>query len=169
MRRIQDLRAGNYEVKIIDYGIACELQHGSFKSEQCGTLELAAPEVFESKYDHRVDVWGVGLIAYMLYHSDYMFEDIEQTEWCLSNLNCSIEFIKFIQEVVQSDMNNRPFPDQLKINPYFSVDLSSVQTISQYMPWMHKGLACLKSKSGQVYSEYDPQLWFYSNWSHNFD
>ena len=77
IRRIQDLSDGSYEVKLIDYGLACELDHGQFKTTKCGTLDLAAPEVLNSKYDHRVDVWGVGLIAYMLYHSEYMFQDYE--------------------------------------------------------------------------------------------
>ena len=100
MQAIQNLKAGDFEVKIIDFGIACELKHGKFMKQQCGTLELAAPEVLSSKYDHRIDVWGVGLIAYMLYQQEYMFDDPDQTEWRLSNLNCSIDFLKFIHELV---------------------------------------------------------------------
>ena len=53
-------------------------------------------------------------------------------------------------------MNNRPFPDQLKRNPYFSVDLTEVKTIGQYMPRMQKNLACLKSRAGQVGNEEEP-------------
>ena len=123
MSKIQNLNAGSFEVRIIDYGIACELEHGSFKTRQCGTLEVAAPEVWNSKYDHRADVWGVGLIAYMLHHSEYMFDDQQQTEWCLSNLNCSVHFLKFIHDLVQVDMRTRPFPDRLKSNLYFGIEL----------------------------------------------
>jgi len=88
----------------------------------------------------------------------------------MSNLNCSIDFVKFIHEVVQCDKDRRPFPDQLKKNPYFSVDLKKVQTIEYLMPALQKNrLACRKSKSGQVYSEYTPQLWFDSINAGNFD
>ena len=81
-------------------------------------------------------MWGVGLIAYMLFHSDYMFSDHDQTEWCLNDLNCSIDFLKFMHELVQRDKSKRPFPDQLNMNPYFSVDLKKVITIEKVMPRM---------------------------------
>ena len=47
----------------------------------------------------------------------------------MSNLNCSVDLLKFIHEVVQRDKEKRPSPDQLIENPYFSVDLSRAETI----------------------------------------
>ena len=44
----------------------------------CGTLEFIAPEVVDSGFDHRVDVWGVGLIFYMLLTLKYAFINLDE-------------------------------------------------------------------------------------------
>ena len=73
-KRIEDLMAVDFEVRIIDYGLSCILPRGELTSTPCGTLEVIAPEVLESDSDHRVDVWGLGLVCYMLFTADCMFK-----------------------------------------------------------------------------------------------
>lgn len=59
--------SGGEQLKIIDFGLACRFQQGSPKMiGHCGTLEYIAPEVFAGSYDEKVDVWSLGVIAYML-------------------------------------------------------------------------------------------------------
>ena len=74
IQRIQDLTDGNFSVKIIDYGLACILEYGEFATTPCGTLEVIAPEALAAGSDHRVDVWGLGIIAYMLLTREGMFD-----------------------------------------------------------------------------------------------
>ena len=68
-KKIEDLSDGNFEVKIIDYGLARLLDHGKYDNNPCGTIEVIAPEVLRNKSDLRVDVWGIGLISYMMFTS----------------------------------------------------------------------------------------------------
>ena len=69
----------------------------------CGTLNLIAPEQLKPGYDHRVDVWSLGLIAYMLLTTKFMFpshEHLKDGSWSLTNFNCSVELLKFISDTV---------------------------------------------------------------------
>ena len=83
-------------------------------------------------YDSRVDVWGLGLITYMLLTARMMFQSEEQLKkgtWQLTNLDCSAELVRFISETVVYDREKRPFPDKVKDHPYFSVDVDKAPTI----------------------------------------
>ena len=53
-------------MRISNFGLSCQLENGREADTVCGTIEAIAPETFESTYDHRVDVWGVGAIFYTL-------------------------------------------------------------------------------------------------------
>ena len=35
-------------------------------AERCGTVSFLAPEVIKQDYAHECDVWGVGVMAYLL-------------------------------------------------------------------------------------------------------
>lgn len=65
-------------MKIIDYGLSKLLYNGMLADTPHGTIELIAPEVLDAGYDHRVDVWGVGVMFYMLIALDYMFDTKNQ-------------------------------------------------------------------------------------------
>ena len=130
--RIQDLTKGDFQVKIIDYGLALHVEPGHLGLTPCGTVNLIAPEQFESGYDSRVDVWGLGLITYMLLTGRLMFQSAEELKkgtWPLTNLDCSVELVRFISETVVYDREKRPFPDKVKDHPYFSVDVDKAPKI----------------------------------------
>ena len=53
---------------IIDLGVAITLSYGQMSNEPLGTLEYISPEIFTRKpYDHKVDVWSLGIILYILF------------------------------------------------------------------------------------------------------
>lgn len=61
------------EVRLVDFGSACELQMipghpGAFRflKEKAGSLHVMAPEVVRGKYGPKADVWSLGCVAYML-------------------------------------------------------------------------------------------------------
>lgn len=63
----------NSEVKLVDFGSACELETipkhpGAFKflKEKTGSLYVMAPEILRGRYGPKVDVWSIGIVAYTL-------------------------------------------------------------------------------------------------------
>ena len=81
----------------------------------CGTIEVIAPEALQPGYDHRVDVWGVGVIFYQLLTSASLFNSIEELQsgrWSIpTDFRYSIEALKFLNEILTWDRDLRPFPD----------------------------------------------------------
>ena len=59
---------------IIDLGVAITLPYDQKSNEPLGTLEFISPEVFTHKpYDHRVDIWSIGIILYILITTGRMY------------------------------------------------------------------------------------------------
>jgi tRNA A-37 threonylcarbamoyl transferase component Bud32 len=53
--------------KIIDFGLSCMLGPGQFSQEAVGTLKYASPELISRiPYRETPDVWGIGVILYIL-------------------------------------------------------------------------------------------------------
>ena len=64
----------NLNPKLCDFGWSTitDEQWSTF----CGTLEYIAPEMFENqKYSFSVDIWGLGIILYELFHKKSPFKD----------------------------------------------------------------------------------------------
>ena len=58
---------------IADFGISCLLKNQGLAHTVCGTIEVIAPEALYPGFDQRVDVWGVGVIFYMLLTASNLF------------------------------------------------------------------------------------------------
>lgn len=54
------------DIKVADFGNACELNTGKGLEGCFGSLYYLAPEVFDGKYNEKVDIWSCGIIAYVL-------------------------------------------------------------------------------------------------------
>ncbi len=61
----QDL--DNHNIKITDFGFACFFNPHEGLNDVLGSPLYMAPEIVAEKtYDNRVDIWSVGVIAYIL-------------------------------------------------------------------------------------------------------
>uniref|UniRef100_A0A7S1CLD5 Calcium-dependent protein kinase 1 n=1 Tax=Bicosoecida sp. CB-2014 TaxID=1486930 RepID=A0A7S1CLD5_9STRA len=54
------------ELKVIDFGLSRFVKPGEIMHARVGTPYYIAPEVLEKHYDHRCDLWSVGVIMYIL-------------------------------------------------------------------------------------------------------
>ena len=67
------------KIKIGDFGISKKFEKPKqYASTQKGTINYMAPEMFEKRYNNKVDIWALGCIIYELCTLQYCFgEDIE--------------------------------------------------------------------------------------------
>ncbi len=67
-------------LKIGDFGLAAQLPPKTRRRTVCGTPNYMAPEIFTSNdgYSFEVDVWSLGIIAFLLLCGRFPFEDRSQ-------------------------------------------------------------------------------------------
>ncbi len=77
-------KSDNAELKMIDFGFAYEVENGrEGMFEQIGTPSYMAPELWsdtEQEYDSSVDMWAIGVVAYMLLSGTRPFHSGDQRE-----------------------------------------------------------------------------------------
>lgn len=62
------------DVKIVDFGLARIFTPGELADDSVGTLCYAAPEILlGNKYDKMVDIWSLGVLAYLLLAGELPF------------------------------------------------------------------------------------------------
>jgi len=54
------------ELKLIDFGLSKHFKFGDVQTQAVGTPYTVAPEVISGKYDERCDIWGIGVLTYLL-------------------------------------------------------------------------------------------------------
>lgn len=62
------------DIKIIDFGMATYYDPEELIEISCGTLPYKAPELHRhDKYDEKVDIWAIGVIAFILMYGKMPF------------------------------------------------------------------------------------------------
>jgi len=59
-------RTDDAQVKIIDFGLSTHAKRSSIMHQQVGTIYYVAPEVLSGSYNEKVDIWSIGVVAYVL-------------------------------------------------------------------------------------------------------
>jgi len=64
------------DIKLVDFGLSKIIGPNSFCNEPFGTLSYVAPEVLlEKPYNKAVDLWGIGILAYLMLTASLPFDD----------------------------------------------------------------------------------------------
>eukprot|EP00924_Labyrinthula_sp_SR-Ha-C_P015106 snap_masked-scaffold_9-processed-gene-8.48-mRNA-1 protein AED:0.45 eAED:0.60 QI:0/-1/0/1/-1/1/1/0/276 len=86
------------EVKLIDFGLARVVNEKTKLNDYCGSKYYIAPEVIKCRidksvsYSFPVDIWGAGVITYLLLNQKAPFEE---TELCSCEKATLIHHVKF--------------------------------------------------------------------------
>ena len=71
----------NYDIKLADFGLAMILGPNEKSTQPFGTVSYVAPEVLKSvPYDKSVDIWGIGILSYLLLFGKLPFDDPDEDE-----------------------------------------------------------------------------------------
>ena len=71
---------GRNKIKLIDFGFATYAKNDEFMTEQIGTPNYSAPEIFEDKpYTNKVDIWATGIVLYNMINGMQPFSSNEKT------------------------------------------------------------------------------------------
>jgi serine/threonine-protein kinase len=82
-------------VKLLDFGVAKAAQSSSLAQTHMGELKgklgYMAPEILrEAKYDHRADLFSVGVVLYELLVNDRLFKGTTHASMLAMNLGCVV-------------------------------------------------------------------------------
>eukprot|EP00940_MAST-03C_sp_MAST-3C-sp2_P003402 g3402.t1 len=71
-------------IKLIDFGFSRFLSNGEQTCSFVGTSSYAAPEILMSKdYDHKVDVWSLGVLSFVLLSGKFPFDSYLDPVQCV--------------------------------------------------------------------------------------
>jgi calcium-dependent protein kinase len=73
-----DLLDSGFRVVLTDLGLARRLEPGRFLSAQVGTRKYWAPEIYDNKYKHVVDVFALGVLLFFMATAFYPYADEDE-------------------------------------------------------------------------------------------
>lgn len=86
------------KIKLIDFGFACSYEDGEKMTQQLGTPQYAAPEIFEEKpYTSKIDMWSTGIVLYNMINGTQPFANGANNDTIKDQvLNKEINFSGFV-------------------------------------------------------------------------
>jgi len=128
-----DIRDPSCRVVLGDLGLARRLKHGRLLSSQVGTRKYWAPELYEKRYWHVVDVFALGVLLFLAICSVYPFYDEEQTrkrdvfaEGAVPVDGLRSAAVDFMRRCLEKDPSQRPTAAQLAKHHWFSDEDSEI-------------------------------------------
>ncbi len=77
-----------FNVKICDFGWACEIEEGESRDSICGTYEYMSPEiVYQQDHNNKADIWSLGILLYEMLngHPPFQAETMKDIQREFSN------------------------------------------------------------------------------------
>eukprot|EP01083_Nonionella_stella_P057096 150025_1 len=159
------------EIKISDFGLSRLVGNASFMKTLCGTPQYVAPEVLnnaatDSTYTHKVDLWSLGVILYVMLSGTIPFPSESPDSTMLKNVmhgkfsfpetsfeGVSHSAIDLIKCLMNADPKERICGDELAKHPWLQKDCSFTKSKSNKRVRddkridKHSALSTKKSKS----------------------
>uniref|UniRef100_A0A7S4RYG1 Protein kinase domain-containing protein n=1 Tax=Alexandrium monilatum TaxID=311494 RepID=A0A7S4RYG1_9DINO len=119
-----DVRDPRCRVVLGDLGLARRLERGRFLCAQVGTRKYWAPELYDKRYSHVVDVFALGVLFFLMVSSQYPFFDEQQTrqrdvfaERLLPG-SLSPSALGVLRTMLEKDPSRRPPAAELAAHPW---------------------------------------------------
>lgn len=85
---------GEHEIRIADFGLACELLPNTLNYQKCGTPSYIAPEVLAGTgYTTKSDLFGVGSVMYNLITGKFLFHSNNVKDLLTLNRDCDLTHV----------------------------------------------------------------------------
>jgi len=119
-------------VKIIDWGLSASFDE--FPDHAIGSVLYMAPEVVRGDFNHKADLWSVGVVMYSIVAGVFPFDSDSQREIVRQIMksdpsyteeewtSMSDESIRFILSILTRMTGARPEAESLLVDPWFSKD-----------------------------------------------
>ena len=117
-------------IKVINFNRAVRFKHGQRFSERMSSSHFQAPEMIKGKYNSKVDVWAVGITAFILLIgkppfdgscSDHIASEIltkEITDDVAKGYDVSADALDFLKLILTKSKTKRPKADELLKHPW---------------------------------------------------
>lgn len=107
----------NFNIKLTDFGL-CGVKKNKYDmfSTSLGTVRYTAPELLEGNYNESVDIWGIGVILFMLLtgsfpfdgsSKDKIFSRIKEKKLHYSKYNLDKKEVKLLKSLLEKDPEER--------------------------------------------------------------
>jgi len=136
----RDLKLENWlymvsgELVLIDFGLSKHFEKGQHLNDAVGTPYTVAPEIIREDYDEKVDIWALGVIAYLLLSGETPFGglDGEEADEVANRISqCKLSFEPsciwndvsdtakaFVRSMLALDSEQRPDAKQILKDPW---------------------------------------------------
>lgn len=139
-------------VKLMDFGLAKKIRNTTPKTP-CGTIEYAAPEIFNSKkYSMKVDMWSIGCVLFTLLCGYPPFYEKDQEKLVKKISKGDYEFLAPWWDNISPGAKNA-------VTHLLEVDPSKRYDIDDFLndPWLNS-YDCLKSAHSHSYASVESTL-----------
>eukprot|EP00347_Sterkiella_histriomuscorum_P001889 403370278 len=135
---------GSYDLRIADFGLACELRNDGKTLERCGTPTYIAPEILQGQdYNTKVDIFSLGSIMFNLISGRYLFSNDGNGPENIIYLNkmCDLTHISqytqgvsdeardLLFKLLEKNPQNRISPRDALMHPWFKADQEALETL----------------------------------------
>jgi len=144
----------NVKLKLTEFGLSTKKIDSKPELVRCGTPGFMAPEIFEKiGYDEKVDIFSIGILAYVLMTGSSPFvaknhdDLIEQNKMCNLNFNPekfegrTIYSMEFIKRLTMKDPKFRPSVKDCMKDLWFTVNHSDYKAVTKAADKINKYVA----------------------------
>lgn len=151
-------------VKMIDFGLSKDFSGQDTMSTMSGSPYYIAPEVFLQRYNHKIDVWSLGVVLYIMLSGKVPFPGNSELE-IIGNVikgdfhfnhepfkHHSAEAKEFLVHLICKDVNQRFTAEQAMTHPWITqnVNKSSESMAGETFTDMQQTFELLKNKKAAL-------------------